>query len=445
MSTLKKIILLILILTGLGSAAHADGLTFRGSQLPAVVIEPQKSTGLSEVYVLPYVTGISAEFQSPTPNAVKWQRFSKLGAAYAEDVASSVEGNVSVLSNLEGNMGYAVSDGSSTTYFWVIDHSTTPVKLTSLAMSPSSDCSTTWLNFVGEGDAITYYGITGVPVKVNREFQLTYRTLEFDENAFAYVETERVETLESLDSEIFCTPSLCQTDFALSGDRFTRTWGEESIVYSPTYDPVAVDARTSATQTEREVDNEVREETNLGGSGPVEITFRAAVTDAAIYHEWEFARDPEFLQTYLRYPDLEVVYTFQEQGTTYVRLLAANDRGECEFQSDTYEIYIGESSLKCPNAFSPGASEGVNDEWKVSYKSIIDFDCQIFDRQGRRMAHLTHPSQGWNGKIGGKVAPSGAYYYVIRATGADGKKYKLSGHINIIGFKNTDVTNNATE
>ncbi len=426
-------------------SALADGISFRGSQLTVIEIEPQKTSGLNGVYVLPYVTGVAAEFQSSAPDAVKWQRFSKLGAAYAEDVDSSVQGDASVLSNLQGNMGYVVTDGAETAYFWVIDHSKTPVELTSLELSPTSDCSTTWLNFVGKGDSMHYYGITGAPVKVNREFHLTYRTLQFDESVFAYIETEKVEVLESLDSEIFCTPAFCQTDFILSGDRFTREWGEESFITSPVYEPVAVDARTSATQAEREVDNEVREEANLGGSAPVEVTFRAAVTDAALYHEWEFARDPNFDQTFLRYSDLEVTHIFREQGTTYVRLLAANDVGACEFQSDTYEVYVGESSLKCPNAFSPGASEGVNDEWKVSYKSIIDFDCQIFDRQGRRMAHLTHPSQGWDGKRGGKVVPSGAYYYVVRATGADGKQYKLSGHINIIGFKKTDTTNNATE
>ncbi len=77
----------------------------------------------------------------------------------------------------------------------------------------------------------------------------------------------------------------------------------------------------------------------------------------------------------------------------------------------------------------------MNDEWKVSYKSIIDFDCHIFNRWGQELAHLTDPSQGWNGKYNGKTVPSGAYYYVITAKGADGRKYKLSGDINIISFK----------
>jgi len=30
--------------------------------------------------------------------------------------------------------------------------------------------------------------------------------------------------------------------------------------------------------------------------------------------------------------------------------------------------------------------------------------------------------------------PPGVYYYVIKAQGADGKNYKLSGDINIVGY-----------
>ncbi|MDE6366663.1 MAG: T9SS type B sorting domain-containing protein, partial [Muribaculaceae bacterium] len=73
----------------------------------------------------------------------------------------------------------------------------------------------------------------------------------------------------------------------------------------------------------------------------------------------------------------------------------------------------------------------------------IEFDCHIFDRNGRKLAHLTDPSQGWDGKINGKTAPSGVYFYVIRALGADGKEYKLSGDINIIGYnkRSSTVTN----
>ncbi|WP_305257394.1 T9SS type B sorting domain-containing protein [uncultured Duncaniella sp.] len=95
---------------------------------------------------------------------------------------------------------------------------------------------------------------------------------------------------------------------------------------------------------------------------------------------------------------------------------------------------VGASSLKCPNAFSPNG-DGINDEWKVSYSGIVGFECSIFDRYGHKMISFSDPSQGWDGRHNGKNVPSGAYYYVIKARGADGKDYKLSGDINIVNYR----------
>ena len=101
-------------------------------------------------------------------------------------------------------------------------------------------------------------------------------------------------------------------------------------------------------------------------------------------------------------------------------------------------ITIGESVLECPNAFSPQGSEGINDEWRVSYRSIVEFQCWIFNRWGVEICHLTDPSQGWDGKYKGKYVKSGVYFYVIEARGADGKEYKLSGDINILNYTGID-------
>jgi gliding motility-associated-like protein len=198
---------------------------------------------------------------------------------------------------------------------------------------------------------------------------------------------------------------------------------------------MAVEAHTSATQTTREVDNEQKDNDSsgaLGGSAPVEISFEAVVTDAAIYHEWQFSSDSEFNDIDLRINTLEYTRQFTEYGTMYVRFVAGDNSGQCEWISETYTVNIGESKLECPNAFSPGTSEGVNDEWKVSYKSIVTFDCHIYNRWGQEVAHLTDPSQGWDGRYKGKLVKSGVFYYVIKAQGSDGRDYKLAGDINII-------------
>ena len=122
-----------------------------------------------------------------------------------------------------------------------------------------------------------------------------------------------------------------------------------------------------------------------------------------------------------------------------MRFVANNADGTCEFTAPVYEIYIGESQLEIPNAFSPQGSPGVNDEWKVSYKSLISYECHIYNRWGKELFSSTDPSQGWDGRQGGKYVPAGVYFYVIKAMGADGRRYEKAGDINIINFRQ-DVT-----
>jgi gliding motility-associated-like protein len=381
---------------------------------------------------------IRATYTAASASAtVTWQRFSALGGGYAEEVAAARQGAESTLGKLEGDMGYIVTEDGKSSFFWVVDYSQHELALRDVTLSSETDCGTTWLDVDGYGERIPYYSITGVPQWLDRDLTLTYSTLTFDEATQTYRQTQTSETIDGFTETIHCTPPLCETDFTLSGDKFLRSWGEEASFTSPIYEPIAIDAQTWATQTEHDYDNEVKVETELGGSGPMEVHFAAAVTDAALYHMWEISADPEFATVSLQYSDLEFDHTFSDQGTTYVRFTAANGTGECEYESDVYQVFIGESSLQCPNAFSPGTSEGVNDEWKVSYKSITEFDCHIFDRHGRQMTHLTHPSQSWDGKRGGKAVPSGVYFYVIKAVGTDGKKYNLSGDINVVGFSRT--------
>ena len=146
------------------------------------------------------------------------------------------------------------------------------------------------------------------------------------------------------------------------------------------------------------------------------------------------ASDPEFDYILYRFNEQDVSYTFTEEGRYYMRFIGSNADGSCESIGDTYTIMIGASDLRIPNAFSPN-NDGVNDVWKVGYRSLIEFKCWIFDSKGNRMFEFDDPSSGWDGKYRGKTVNPGVYYYVIQATGADGKKYKRSGDINILNYK----------
>lgn len=440
MQTLRQILCGVAALSAM-TVANALTFGFDGCGYPPIEVNAPDNTGLNAIYVLHDLDGVRMSVDSPT---AKWQRFSAMGAAYAQDAVSKVVDGRSQLMHIEGNAGYIVDDGiGHTAAIWVTDYSAYPMWLAELRFDArESDCSTAWIEVDGQAERIPYYSVTGVPQWLGRGLELAYNTLAFSEEEFGFKQTLKHEVVDGVTNDmIHCQAPLCQTDFTLIGDKYLRQWGlEMATAHSRTIEPIAVDAHTRVSQGERDNDNEMKVDSPLGGSAPVEVTFEAEVSDAAVYHEWEMAHDAEFVQSFWRTSDLSFTHTFRENGTVYVRLTAANDAGICEFFSDTYEVYIGESDLKCPNAFSPTTSPGVNDEWKVSYKSIVEFDCQIFDRQGRRLAQLTDPADGWDGRYGGKFVSNGVYFYVIKAKGADGKEYKLSGDINIIGYKRNETT-----
>ncbi len=437
---MKKIISIIAVLISMIGHANAS-VSFIGSNKQVIKENPEASTGLDDIFVIYNVAGVSAQYIA-TSSSVTWYRYSNLGGAYSEPVKGIVKnGNTYTLSHLDSDMGYIIEDGTNRYYFWVVDYSKHYLSVSDLAISPEQECDMTFLTLTGSGDKIIYYTINGQMKELDRDIRLNYMTLEWNADNGTYNQVEKVESFPALSSVLRVFAPLCDTDFQLTGDKFLKTWGEEISVLSPSYSTIAVSAETSATQVARNNSNEKKEEgVTLGGSAPAEIELKAVCTDAVVFKEWQLSTDQEFENITMRINDTETTYTFREQGTTYVRFMASNAAGTCDYFSPTYEVTIGESSIDCPNAFSPGATEGINDEWKVSYKSIISFECYIFNRWGIKVAEFTDPSQGWDGKHGGKLVPAGVYYYVIKATGADGKEYNLKGDINIINYKSTQKT-----
>lgn len=408
-------------------------LSFTGAQHQVISIDAEPSTGLEAIYVVSDAEGVTASYQS-TSGSVEWLRYSNLGGGYAEELqpVSDGAGKYSVALGRD-DMGYIIKDGSQMRCYWVVNYANHRLVLDALNISAEQDCDRTRLELRGSAGPITYYTINGQGKQLSRQLRLTYSTLQYDENAENYSGTVAEVEIESIETTFGVPAPLCDTGFLLEGDRFLRQWGIPESVESDTYATNAVEAHTWAVQTIRENENEQKVEAGtLGGSAPVEIEFHAAVTDAAVFREWMLASDAEFNNVIDRYQQLDLTYTFRENGLTYVKFVANNDAGTCEYSSETYEVMVGESDLKCPNAFSPGSSEGVNDEWRVSYKSLIEFECHIFNRWGQELCSFTDPGKGWDGKHNGKLVPPGAYYYVITALGSDGRKYKLSGAINIV-------------
>ncbi len=439
----KAVLVQALLLSGaLTSTAQ---LTFSDASAAPVIIDPQATTGLSNVYVLPATRGVTAVAAvDGSASAAKVYKFSNLGAAYAQEIeCSPVSGGVGFALE-DGDMGYMVESASGRSkYYWVTDYSRHTYDVTdAVADATLSDCDMLAIKLSGSASAIYYYTINGRRSELGRGIEVEYNTLAFDENVYEYRETQVSETIDHAgeDGVIRVRQPLCRTDIEVTGDRFLKAWGEQHTVVLNDVAPGGVEANTKAEVTERDSPNEKKEEGSdaLGGSAPCEITFTAAVTDAAAFHQWQIARDEEFNIVDLQYNELDFTYVFREQGYSYVRFVASDENDVCQYYGDVYTVYIGDSRLECPNIFSPGASEGVNDEWRVSYKSIVSFQCDIFNRWGVKVASLSDPSKGWDGRYKGKLVPAGVYFYVIKAQGADDKAYNLSGDINVINYKGSE-------
>lgn len=419
-------------------SAQSSQLSWEGSGRPVISVVPPSATGLEEICVVDATEGRSVSFPAASATDVRWYRYSNLGGGFAEEVTGAVFADgMSTLRNIEGDMGYIAEKAGRQYCFWVVDYSRHEFSVSSIAESAERDCNFTVLDVAGHGDEIAYYGINGRRFTLDREIRLAYRTLVADAENVSFVESQQTVSFPCLTPVMRVDAALCPTDFVMTGDRFLREWGDEVECASPVIQPYAVRAVSTASQTERENDNEVNPgvgDATFGGSAPCEVSFEAAVTDGALFKEWQLSKFEDFDDVNLRIQELKFDYTFTEEGTTYVRFVCANADGSCEAYSDVYTVAVGTSSLKCPNAFSPNG-DGVNDEWKVSYSGILSFECSIFDRYGHKMTSFSDPSLGWDGKHNGKTVPSGAYYYVIKARGADGKDYKLSGDINIVNYK----------
>ncbi|MDE6692975.1 MAG: hypothetical protein K2K05_06270, partial [Muribaculaceae bacterium] len=313
-----------------GFSASAQ-LSFTGSAKSVIEQKAEASTGLNMIYVVDNTQGVTTTFASKTNNAVKWYRYGNLGGGHAEEIASTMNGSNSTIQLTGDDSGFIVEDGTDRYYYWVVNYANHRAKLESLTFPAEQECDRARLTFSGEASRITYFTINGAAKVLSRELELEYNTLKYNGNTEAYDQVAASQTYEYIDESIGASAPLCDTRFTLSGDRFLRKWGEEESITTESYTAIAVEAETSAEQEQRVADNEQKLDANLGGSAPAEISFRATVSDAAIFREWQMSKDATFEVIDDRIQQLDFDYTFRENGNTYVRFVANNAAGTCEY------------------------------------------------------------------------------------------------------------------
>ncbi len=207
-------------------------------------------------------------------------------------------------------------------------------------------------------------------------------------------------------------------------DRFGFVWESNEVTYESMI-PEAVPELTLGNTVD--VVGEVGDEM---GQAPLEVEFDASGSKNASSYEWYLYKDTTDLVGMVLSPEdslignqirtqEDFVYTYEHSGRYKVMLVAIHGKGNfCRDTSDIQYVNVVESLLDVPNVFTPNG-DGKNDIFKVKALSLESFQGVILNRWGRKIYEWNDPSEGWDGRIGGKYAGPGTYFYVITAKGRE--------------------------
>lgn len=314
---------------------------------------------------------------------------------------------------------------------WVIDYKLYQPDQNSIVLPDPQTliCNQLTLKFV---PTMYYMDILGQKYIIKRESRLQYESLVWNgnNNEFDNYQIDSLITIDNEKIEILNSPKK-DTYFTLSVDQFADDLNVGLTgIQSSLYQAIRVEGKikTEATvRVEKQEADRPESITTVSGSAPLEINFSAiSNTPVANYFRWEISTG-NAAPFIVRTGEIHR-YIFNEAGTFTVKLVTEN--AYCS-HADSVVIKVSESAIYAPNVFTPNG-DGFNDEFRVAYKSIIEFDCWIFNRWGSKIYHWSDPQKGWDGTYKGKAVPEGAYFYVIKAKGSDGRDYNLKGDINLL-------------
>lgn len=390
-------------------------------------VEITKPAGLDKIFIFKNIESSTLlEYQS-TATSIKWYK-----------LKSGIQTEISNLKYIspENNTGYVLEADGVKTSFWVFDYMKyIPFQNTDVLTASDSEtpCDDVKLNFTANVPMFEYENINGGKLRLDRNFTLKYQNIEWESKNWS-TPKEISSTIKLPNSiGIFAPAPLINTTFTISGDEFGTELGNVyTISTTSDYVAKAVNCHITTETVSRENDEFKNENSrpdveSLKGSAPLDIHFYSNATPAADTYIWEIYKTTQ-TNPFISRSVKDNTYTFTEAGKYKVKLSVSNQY--CTY-TDTIEVEVVESSIAAPKVFTPNNDE-VQDEFRVAYQSIIEFDGVILNRWGKKVFSWNNPAKGWDGNIGGRPAAIGPYYYVIKAKGSDGIKYKLKGYVNLL-------------
>lgn len=434
---------------------------------------------VKDLFLCKSLSGSTLTFHAPSGSLLDAYCYNLTNSQVVSATNAVVSNGRVVFSNLQDGYAYGVAiNGENRRFAWITDYSLYVPTLYSIApYEPASpdEQSCGDLKLIINGDLPNiFYVQPGQTSKLSvvRSFRVKYQTLEWKDRKMMPKEVvlEKQPYPEFITTELPYTKTQFEVedefDVALSMNNSFRS-GEHTPKFPflgmiahhlvrgagnelPETDTSSENKYDTYSTAIRCIPCNEEENFDTGGSGeplvasaPVEIEFSAYSNyPVATRFSWEISRDPKFTSTELMRSDEFVDvnpktlrYIFDNAGTYYVRVVAIDAESNCEAATQPFVVNVSESKLEAPNVFTPG-TDGINDEFKVVYQSIVKFNGWIFNRWGVEVFRWSDPSKGWNGKSGGRYVKPGVYFYVIEAEGSDGRKFKLKGDINVFPENN---------
>lgn len=339
------------------------------------------------------------------------------------------------------NTGYRLMvNGQKQAFVWVIDYSQyiyTPGELN--IIEGDDVCERIQLTNSSTAPTILYGDSLGAMHTLVREFTLHYNDYSFTNDSLGSWEYISVDTTVISFANIYLPAPLNNTSFAFYGDEYAMQLGLPMDSITIYYYAKAIKMYPSGRVVERDGLNELdrSSQTDISGSSPLVIEFNAnANTPVATFFKWTIYNFDN-LQVMAHYNDPSFTYTFTETGS-YIAKIEVTGDGTCEV-IDSLRITVRESYIEVPNVFTPNG-DGINDEFRVAFRSIKDYSIKIVNRYGVLVYSSNDPTKGWDGNINGRPAAEGTYYYLIEAYGSDNDpnrhnkpmKYKKGGAVNLL-------------
>lgn len=123
-------------------------------------------------------------------------------------------------------------------------------------------------------------------------------------------------------------------------------------------------------------------------------------------------------------------YQFTDTGTYVVDYIATNVFG-CEDTSSVKVLVYDVFEFIIPNVFTPNGDR-VNDEFKMIACGVYDFDIKIFNRFGEQVFTSNSLGISWDGRVNGRKANSGTYFYTIKILDFRGDYIDYSGTVTLL-------------